>query len=314
MPPSRARHAMNLSFGVSWLILAGKVAAWWLTGSAAILADAAESVVHLGAVGFAALSVRLAARPASQRLPYGYERISFFSAGFEGGLIFFAGVGILLSAVDDWRTGIPLRELGTGTAIILAAALCNLGLGWYLVRVGRREHNIILEANGKHLLSDSGTSFGVVAGLTLVLVTGWKPFDPICAILVATQLLRSGGRLVERSVKGLLDYADPQVYARLNQLLDEVCAAHGVQFHQLRFRSTGQRLLAVAHLLFPSSMPIGEAHRLATEIEDQLQERFDLPVELETHLESREDHAVRHANRNESGEAVPESPKPHELL
>ncbi len=300
MPESRARQAMNLSFAIGWLMLAGKMTAWWLTGSAAILSDAAESVVHLGAVGFAALSVRLASRPATARLPYGYERISFFSAGFEGGLIVFAGLGIIVTAVEDWRAGTPIRQLGLGTAIILAAALANLALGWYLVRVGRREHNIILEANGKHVLSDSWTSFGVIGGLSLVLVTGWRPFDPICAILVAAQLLRSGGRLVERSIKGLLDYADPKVSVRLRQLLEEVCREQGVQFHHLRFRSTGQRVLAVAHLLFPATLPIGEAHRLATEIENCVQRRFDQPIELETHLESLEDHAIQHASRGEA--------------
>jgi cation diffusion facilitator family transporter len=173
----------------------------------------------------------------------------------------------------------------------------NLVLGWYLIRLGRRTHNIILEANGKHVLSDSWTSFGVVVGLVLVLITGWRPFDPLCAIVVAGHLFWSGTRLVMRSIRGLLDYADPAVNDRLHELLTTVCRQRGVEFHEVRFRSTGQRLIAVVHLLFPATTAIGDAHRLATEIENEVERQFDVPLELLTHLESVEDHADVHAGR-----------------
>ncbi len=288
---------MNWSLAVSFAMLAGKAAAWWLTRSTAILSDAAESVIHLIAVGFAAFALRLSTRPATDRYLYGYERISFVSAGFEGGLIAFAGIGIIVEAARQLIFGVEIQHVGEGTALILVASLVSLALGWYLVQVGRREHNIILEANGKHVLSDSWTSFGVVAGLALVLLTGWKPFDPLCAALVALNLLWSGGKLVRRSVRGLLDYADPKVAASLNALLADVCRDAGVDFHGVRFRSTGQRLIGVVHLLFPATMSIGEAHRMATDIEDRVTREFDMPIEITTHLESVEDHADMHDSR-----------------
>lgn len=288
---------MNWSVAIGVAMLVGKTAAWLITGSTAILSDAAESIVHVFAVGFAAVSLRLAARPANERFLYGFERVSFFSAGFEGGLIAIAGAGIIWAAIEEWRKGIHLAELGLGTALVSAASVINLALGYYLIRVGKRTHNIILEANGRHVLSDSVTSFGVVGGLALVLLTGWKPFDPLFAIAVAGHLLFSGGRLVVRAVRGLLDYSDPEVAERLHRELACLCRDRGVEFHAVRFRSTGQRLIAVAHLLFPASTTIGEAHRLATEIEDQLEAGFGLPIELITHLESLEDHAAVHAGR-----------------
>jgi cation diffusion facilitator family transporter len=290
---------MNWSLAIGFGMLAGKTAAWWLTRSTAILSDAAESIIHVIGVGFAAWALRLAARPATDRYLYGYERISFFSAGFEGGLIAFAGLGIIFEAARQLIAGVEIHRISEGTIMILAAALINVALGLYLVRVGRREHNIILEANGKHVLSDSWTSFGVVGGLALVLLTGWRPFDPICAALVAANLLWSGGKLVHRSVRGLLDYADPGVAARLHAKLAEICRELGVDFHGVRFRSTGQRLIGIVHLLFPSSMSIGEAHRVATEIEDRVTREFDVPIEITTHLESAEDHAEVHGARPE---------------
>ena len=74
--------AMNLSLAVGLLMFAMKVGAYWLTGSAAILSDAAESVVHVAAVIFASYSIRLSFRPADKEHHYGHAKIVFFSVGF----------------------------------------------------------------------------------------------------------------------------------------------------------------------------------------------------------------------------------------
>ena len=61
------RFAMRLSLAFGVLMFLGKTTAYLLTGSAAILSDAAESVIHVIAVAFAAFSLRLSTRPADQR-------------------------------------------------------------------------------------------------------------------------------------------------------------------------------------------------------------------------------------------------------
>jgi len=288
------RVAMRLSLAVGLLMLVGKVGAYLITGSAAILSDAVESVIHVVAVGFAAFSLWFSIRPPNDRFPFGYERISFFSAGFEGALIVIAAVSIIVAAIRKWLAGIPLEHIGTGTLIILGASVVNAGLGCYLLRVGRRTKSLILEANGRHVLTDSWTSFGVVAGLGLVMLTGWKPFDPVCAIAVALNILWSGWQLVWRSVRGLLDYSDPSMRKLVHQQLDATCSELGLTYHAVRCRYTGQRLIIHVHLLFPYGTELGHAHHLATELEDRLPKLLDNPAEVVTHLESMEDHGAVH--------------------
>ena len=296
-----ARFAMRLSLGFGALMLFGKTSAYFLTGSAAILSDAAESVIHVVAVGFASFSLWLSTRPANHRFLYGYERITFFSAGFEGAMIILAAIAIIAAAIQKWRAGLPLQHLGTGTLFILAAAVINAALGWYLIHTGRRSNSLILEANGKHVLTDSWTSFGVVGGLCLVLWTGWKPFDPIFAIAVALNILWSGGHLLWRSARGLLDYSDPAVGHHLREKLDALCAELSLQYHGVRFRTTGYRLFVEIHLLFPHHVSVGEAHRLATLLEERLPERLGAPAEVITHLESLEDHSRIHREEHYTG-------------
>lgn len=295
------RFAMRISLIVGVVMLVGKVAAYFMTHSAAIFSDAAESVVHVIAVGFAAFSLRLSTRPAAPQFLYGYERITFFSAGFEGAMIIVAGVAILVESIRKWMAGLQLDHLGAGTLLLVFAGGLNALLGFYLLRTGRRNHSLILEADGKHVLTDSWTSFGVVGGLLLVLVTGWKPFDPLIAIAVAINIFWSGGLLVWRSAVGLLDYSDPNAGRKIREKLDKICSELAIQYHGVRFRTTGYRQIVEVHLLFPRMTPVSEAHRLATILEERLPAELGMPAEVMTHLESLEDHADVHREEHYTG-------------
>jgi cation diffusion facilitator family transporter len=296
-----ARFAMRISLIVGIFMLAGKMTAYQLTGSAAIFSDAAESVVHVVAVAFAVFSLWLSFRPAVPQFQYGYERIAFFSAGFEGAMIVLAAGSILFAAIQKWRHGLAVENLGHGVVLIVAAGVLNAGLGWYLLRVGRRNHSLILEADGKHVLTDSWTSFGVVGGLFLVMLTGWKPLDPLVAFAVAANILWSGGKLIWQSLQGLLDYSDPKVGHQIRTRLDAICEELGLQYHGVRFRTTGYRQIIEVHLLFPHTMELGEAHRRATQVEDRLTLDLEIPSEVTTHLESLEDHSEVHSVQHYTG-------------
>ena len=296
-----ARFAMRLSLIVGLAMLIGKTTAYFMTHSAAIFSDAAESVIHVIAVGFATFSLRLSTKSASPQFLYGYERITFFSAGFEGAMIVVAAIAIFFESIRRWIAGLQLEHLGTGASLVLMAGILNAGLGYYLLRTGRRTHSLILEANGKHVLTDSWTSFGVVGGLGLVLLTHWKPFDPLVAIAVAANILWSGGRLVWRSAVGLMDFSDPKAGRKIRDKLDAICSELAIQYHGVRFRTTGYRQIIEVHLLFPRLTPVSEAHRLATILEERLPAELGMPAEVTTHLESLEDHADVHREQHYTG-------------
>jgi len=296
-----ARFAMRLSliFGVGMLL--AKTTVYFMTHSAAIFSDAAESVVHVIAVGFACFSLRLSTKSASPQFLYGYERITFFSAGFEGAMIVMAAIAILYESIRKWIAGLQLEHLGTGALLILMAGILNAGLGYYLVRTGRRTNSLILEADGKHVLTDSWTSFGVVGGLGLVLLTHWKPFDPLVAIAVAGNILWSGGRLVWHSAVGLMDYSDPRAGRKIREKLDAICSELAIQYHGVRFRTTGYRQIIEVHLLFPRQTSVSQAHSLATILEERLPVDLGMPAEVITHLECLEDHAEVHHEQHYTG-------------
>lgn len=292
----RLQHrAMQLSLWIGVAMFVGKVVAYVVTQSAAILSDAAESVVHVVAVGFAAYSLKLSHRPPDEDHPYGHEKISFFSAGFEGAMIGIAALYIFYEAVSKLLTGAVVEHLGHGALLITAATVVNAFLGLYLVRTGKREESLILVANGKHVLTDSITSLGVLVALGLIAITGWQPWDPLIAILLAAHILRSGVGLVRESVHGLMDRKDPDLDGALREILDTWSADTDMTYHGLRHRSGGNVLWVDVHLLFPGSVPVERAHAAATRLENALDGRFpNRRVEVTSHLEPLEQHAAHH--------------------
>ncbi|MBI3766610.1 MAG: cation transporter [Ignavibacteriales bacterium] len=288
------RVAMRFSLGIGFFMLLIKTYAYVVTGSAAILSDAAESIVHVLAVSFAAYSLRLSMKPPDESHMYGHDRISFFSAGFEGAMIVIAALYIMYDAIHKWLVGLSIEDLGQGITFTTLAAVTNGLLGWYLVRQGKKYHSIVLVANGKHVLTDSWTSLGVIMGLILIVVTGWLPFDPILAMLVACNILWTGGKLIRQSIGGLMDESDPAINAKLLTILEQESEKYNLKFHGLRHRNAGNKLLVEFHLLFNENVSVVLAHEQATLIEQEIQKAFPNPTEVLSHLEPLEGHDEIH--------------------
>ncbi len=281
------RRAMNFSLATGVLMLVAKWIAFVLTGSSVIFSDAAESVVHIIAVWFAWYALGVVARPPDEEHPYGHDKISFMSAGIEGGLICIAAIVIIVSAVNKLVVGVELQQLDIGMSITAGAALVNLVLGLYLIRTGKQHASLVVEANGRHVMTDVWTSAGAVAGLFIAQWSGYLWLDPVIAIVFGANIIREGGKLVAISVRGLMDHADPQMRAHVQQMIDTYCALHSLEAHRLRLRASGNAVHIDYHLIFPDDMRMQEAHTLATALEDMIRAELGKASEVFTHLESR---------------------------
>jgi cation diffusion facilitator family transporter len=260
-----------LSVAAALATIALKMLAWWLTGSVGLLSDALESLVNLAAALLALAMLRLAAAPPDEAHHYGFSKAEYFSAGIEGGLIVLAAAGIVLTAVPRLVAPEPLEAPVLGLALTVVASGINLGVGMLLIRIGKREHSITLEADGRHLMTDVWTSAGVIVGVALVFATGWLRLDPLIALAVALHIIWIGVGLMRRSWKGLLDAAISQEEStEVTKLFAEYSKRYGVDFHALRTRQAGARRFIEFHMLVPDEWSVAQAHRLSEEIEERI--------------------------------------------
>ena len=278
------RFPVVLSILAAITTLIMKSTAYWLTGSVGLFSDAVESTVNLVAALTAFFSLIYAARPVDPSHTYGHEKIEYFSSGLEGILILVAAFGIAWYAITRLLDPQPLQGLDLGTAIALAASIINFAVARILLRVGRQVNSIVLEADGKHLMTDVWTSLGVIAGLGMVYVTGWYVLDPLIALLVAAQIVRTALDLIIRSFNGLMDHALPEAeQAQMRQAVTQTLPA-GVAFHALRTRQAGARRFADFHLLVPGAWSVKKAHDLTGLVEKAV--KSALPrTEVTVHVE-----------------------------
>jgi len=279
------KRMMNLSLGAAVVLLGAKVTAAVITGSSAVYSDAAESVVHLLAVAFAAWALRLAHKPADETHHFGHDKVAFLSAGFEGAMISAAAVLIIYEAVRQFVFGVRIDHLGFGAAITAGAAGINLVLGLSLVRVGKKSGSPLLRANGMHVLTDVWSSGAVLVALALIYFTKWVWWDPIAAVLAALNILRVGFKLIRESLGGLLDEADPKVERQICELLDHEVGQRGLSYHNLRHRHSGRTHWVEFHLVFDDDLTVGQAHEAATEIEASIAGLLHPDGRVISHLE-----------------------------
>lgn len=288
---------LKLSVVVALATIALKGGAWWVSGSVGLLSDALESLVNLIGALFALAMVTWAAMPADDEHPYGHYKAEYLSSGFEGVLIFAAALAIIWAAAQRFLVPQPLEQIGWGIALSALGSALNGALAWAMLKKGRETRSIALEADARHLITDVWTSVGVVAGLLLVPLTGWLWLDPLLAIGVALNILREGGRLVSRSVDGLMDSAvDPKIQVRIDAVLAQF-AHHAIRFDHLGTRRAGQRIFVDLHMHMPATWTLGRAAALRASVEQALMSEVPglratiqlLPLDVEAHFDDLKD-------------------------
>lgn len=277
-----------LSIATAFATIALKTLAYWFTGSVGLLSDAVESLVNLVGAMMALAMLTLAARPPNEEHPFGYSKAEYFSSGVEGGLIFVAAISIGYAAVERFITPQPLEQTGIGIIISIIASIINFVVARILLKVGIAENSITLEADARHLLTDVWTSIGVIAGVGLVVITGWQRLDPIIAVVVAANIVWTGFQLMRRSTLGLMDRAMPKEERDAVQAILDNYRAQGVEYHALRTQQAGARRFITVHILVPGEWSVQRGHELLEKIEDEIRQCAQ-DVTVLTHLEPVED-------------------------
>lgn len=276
----------------AWLSIAAAIAtislksgAYLVTGSVGLLSDALESIINLVAAVIALWVLKIAAQPPDEGHTYGHGKVEYFSSGIEGAMIILAAVSICYAAVDRLIHPQPLEQIGIGLLISIIATVINFVVARILLRAGKENHSIVLEADGHHLMSDVWTTVGVIFGIGLVYATGWWRLDPIMAILVAINILWSGGKLINRSIQGLLDAALPKdIHGKIVEILDSYVKENEIDYHALRTRQAGTYKFINVHILVPGKWTVDQGHDLIEEIEGKLRLEIRNSVVF-THLE-----------------------------
>ena len=270
---------------VAVLLFAVKVVAWYLTDSVAILTDALESTVNVISGFIGLYSLYLSAQPRDENHPYGHGKVEFLSAGVEGTLILLAGLIIIYEVVYNLNHPHVLQSLNYGMILVGFSAVVNFVFGTIAVRRGRKNDSLALVASGKHLISDTYSTIGILVGLLLIELTDALWIDSAVAVIFAFIIIYTGVKIIRESVSGIMDEADSVLLNSLVAYLYENRRTNWIDLHNLRVIKYGSVLHLDCHLTVPWFLNVREAHEEVEALELLIKEKYGTSVELFVHTD-----------------------------
>ena len=287
------------------LLLAVKLVAGVLTGSASVLSEAVHSATDLVASIVAFVAVRRSESPPDEDHNYGHGRFENLAGVFEGAILLGVGAGVIYGAVDGIVNGAELEFLGFGIGVMALSAVVNLFVSRWLLQVARETDSRALEAEGYNLRTDVWGAAGVALGLIAALATGWTILDPIIAALIGLVILWTAFRLISGSTRVLLDESLPEEELGVVEEVigGEVRSDPRIRgYHKLRARKSGHQRHIDFHLQLRAETTLGEAHKISDALEERI--RHSLPnSDVLIHLE--DDRSLRDEDRDRQRPGLP---------
>jgi cation diffusion facilitator family transporter len=284
-PAASKTRAASLSIVSNSLLIALKVAAGAITGSIAIITEAAHSAIDLVASIVAYFGVRKADEPADEGHPYGHAKIENLAAAIEGMLILVGAAVIVYESVRRLVEAVEVDSLEVGIAVIALSVVVNLIVSSYLYRQARLTDSPALAADGAHLRADAGTSAAVLVALVLVEATGVEWLDPAVALVVAAAIVAAGVSILSRTSRVLVDEAlPPDELDAVRAAIEDYGAPEVAGFHKLRARRAGSRRYIDLHVQFADGTTLRRAHELTHELQSAIKGRIrgaDVLIHLE---------------------------------
>jgi cation diffusion facilitator family transporter len=248
---------------VSAILLIIKFTAYFITNSVAIFTDAVESIVNViaGCIGLYALY--LSAKPADKSHPFGHGKVELISAYIEGAMISVAGVMIIISAISDLLNPTGISSLDVGLLLIIFAAGVNFVVGSFAIKKGRKNRSVALEASGKHLVTDTVSSVGIILGLSVVYfgyIIGYdlEILDPIMALIFGAIIIVTGSSVIKKAMDGIMDKADADILEKAVRCLNEHRSEEWIDIHNLRAIKYGSKLHIEMHVTLPFDMTVAQ--------------------------------------------------------
>lgn len=259
-------RALGWAIALTGTFLVAEVVGGILTGSLALLSDAAHMFTDTMALVIALVAIRIGQRAADRKRTFGYRRFEILAAAFNALILFFVAIYIMIEAYQRFRHPPQIATLGM-MAVAVGGLIVNV-IGMQILQHGK-DSSLNMKGAYLELFADMLGSLGVIIGAGLIYVTGWRQIDPIVAVLIGLWVLPRSWALLSESLHILLEGVPANV--ELERLLEELGALPGVrEVHDLHVWSisSGQHSLT-AHLLVDRVPADNRLLQLAHEIAKQ---------------------------------------------
>ena len=258
--------------------------------SAAMIADAVHSLSDFITDIIVIIFVAISGKPEDSDHSYGHGKYETLATAVIGIILFFVGVGILISgikAIVGALQGVPLQA---PSLLALIAAVISIvvkeALYRYTVKRGKALDSSSVVANAWHHRSDALSSIGTAIGIGGAVFLGeqWRILDPIAAVVVSIFIVKVAVELIKPCIDELVERSLPEeVEQRIHALILQSPQVSSP--HHLRTRRIGGYIAIEVHIRMDGQISLSEAHQVASDIERRLKAEFGEKTHIGIHME-----------------------------
>jgi cobalt-zinc-cadmium efflux system protein len=245
---------------------------WW-SGSLALLSDAGHVGTDAVAVGVSLAALRIAGRPHTPQMSFGYHRIEVLAAFVNAVLL--VGIASSLAVAIYGRIAQPQGvQGGPMFAVGLAGLAANLAIVGTLGRSAKK--NINVRGAFLHAYGDTLGSIGVVAGAVFITLTGVVQLDTLIAAFIVILIAASTVRLLRDSVRIILEGSPAELQPK--EIADAIRSIAGVRgVHDLHvWTVTSGLVVLTGHLRVEGNLSVQDAAKIVDAVHERLRERFGI--------------------------------------
>lgn len=258
--------------------------------SAAMIADAVHSLSDFITDIIVIIFVAISGKPEDEDHDYGHGKYETLATAVIGIILFFVGVGILISGIKAIIGALQGEPLQTPSLLALITAVISIVvkevLYRYTVKRGKALGSSSVVANAWHHRSDALSSIGTAIGIGGAIFLGeqWRILDPIAAVIVSLFIIKVAVELFKPCIEELLERSLP---AEMEQkILDIILSTPQVSSpHHLRTRRIGSYIAIEVHIRMDGQTSLSEAHQVASDIERRLKAEFGESTHIGIHME-----------------------------
>ncbi len=265
-------RALKVTLAIVVGILLTEIIGGIASNSLALLSDAGHMFVDALALGLSLFAITLAARPVSATKTYGYHRAEIMAALANGTTLVLVAVFIYYEAYQRFLNPPEVR-----TPIMLAVALVGLVANFIGIVLLRRASlgSLNIKAAFWHVVGDTISSVGVVAGAIVIALTGWSVVDPIIAVLIGTIILWGAVQIVRESTDILLE-AVPR-HISIEQAISSIKAVAGVvDVHDVHIWTITSGMYAMSGHLVVNDQMVSRGTDIVKLVTEHLAEKYNI--------------------------------------
>lgn len=280
-------------FYITIVLFIIKIAAWYVTQSISVLTDTLEYSINVIASLVGMYSLKLSSKPRDENHPYGHGKVEFLSSTLEGTLMIFTSLIILVEAIYHLSNRQELQKVDYGIFLVAFTGLINYFMGTYAIAKGKKNNSLALIASGKHIISDTYATIGIVLGLILIYFFKLSWIDSVIAIAFSIIIIISGYKILRASIAGIMDEADKTLLTQIISLLDGEKNENWIDLHNFRIIKYGSIMHIDCHLTVPYYLNVHEAHNEIDKLEKFVKNHFEDNVELFVHTDGCMDYSCK---------------------